>query len=54
MHPDRIGIDDILKAKERIASKIRMTPVVASLALEELCNMPVFIMNITRLPVVSN
>ena len=43
MHPDRIGIDDILKAKERIASKIRMTPVVASLALEELCNMPVFI-----------
>ncbi len=43
MHPDRIGIDDILRAQERIAFKIRMTPVVASLALEELCNMPVFI-----------
>ena len=43
MLPDRIGIDDILRAQERIASKIRMTPVVASLALEELCNMPVFI-----------
>lgn len=43
MHTDRIGIDDILRARERIASKIQMTPVVASLALEELCNMPVFI-----------
>ena len=43
MYPDRIGIDDILRAQERIVSKIRMTPVVASLALEELCNMPVFI-----------
>ncbi len=43
MHPDRIGIDDILRAQERIASKIRRTPVVASLALEELCNMPVYI-----------
>ena len=43
MHTDRIGIDDILRARERIASKIQMTPVVASLALKELCNMPVFI-----------